>query len=120
MDTLCVTDRREWRNWLHKNAAKYEDIWLVYYKEASGQSGISYEDSVEEAVCFGWIDGKIQKLHELRYARRFTPRKPNSRWSASNIRRVEGIPNQPAKIPGFPASQPSTGLFMRFSVKKGA
>jgi uncharacterized protein YdeI (YjbR/CyaY-like superfamily) len=91
MDTLSVKDRQEWRNWLHKNAAKCEEIWLVYYKEASGQFGISYEDSVEEAVCFGWIDGKIQKLDELRYARRFTPRKPNSRWSASNIRRVERL-----------------------------
>jgi uncharacterized protein YdeI (YjbR/CyaY-like superfamily) len=91
MDTLDVRDRREWRTWLHKNAAKCEEIWLVYYKKASGQSGISYEDSVEEAVCFGWIDGKIQKLDELRYARRFTPRKPNSRWSESNIRRVERL-----------------------------
>ena len=91
MDTLDVKDRREWRNWLHKYAAKREEIWLVYYKEASGQSGISYEDSVEEAVCFGWIDGKIQKTDEPRYARRFTPRKPNSRWSASNIRRVERL-----------------------------
>ena len=91
MDTLDVKDRREWRNWLHKNAAKREEIWLVYYKEASGQSGISYEDSVEEALCFGWIDGKIQKIDELRYGRRFTPRKPNSQWSKSNIRRVERL-----------------------------
>jgi uncharacterized protein YdeI (YjbR/CyaY-like superfamily) len=91
MDTLDVKDRLEWRNWLRKNAAKREEIWLVYYKQTSGQSGISYEDSVEEAVCFGWIDGKIQKLDELRHARRFTPRKPNSHWSASNIRRVERL-----------------------------
>jgi uncharacterized protein YdeI (YjbR/CyaY-like superfamily) len=91
MDTLCVKGRREWRNWLHKNAAKCEEVWLVYYKNASGQSGISYEDSVEEAVCFGWIDGKIRKLDELRYARRFTPRKSSSQWSASNIRRVERL-----------------------------
>jgi uncharacterized protein YdeI (YjbR/CyaY-like superfamily) len=91
VNTVYVKDRREWRNWLHKNAAKCEEIWLVYYKKDSGQSGISYEDAVQEAVCFGWIDGKIQKLDELRYARRFTPRKPNSRWSASNIRRVEQL-----------------------------
>lgn len=91
MDTLCVKDRREWRNWLAKNAEMREEIWVVYYKKASGQSGISYEDAVQEAVCFGWIDGKIQKLDELRYARRFTPRKPNSRWSESNIRRVERL-----------------------------
>jgi uncharacterized protein YdeI (YjbR/CyaY-like superfamily) len=91
MDTLDVKNRREWRNWLHKNAAKCEEIWLVYYKKASGRSGISYDDSVEEAVCFGWIDGKIQRIDELRHARRFTPRKPNSRWSESNIRRVERL-----------------------------
>jgi uncharacterized protein YdeI (YjbR/CyaY-like superfamily) len=91
MDTLSVKDRQEWRSWLRKNAAKREEIWLVYYKKASDQSGISYEDSVEEALCFGWIDGKIQKIDELRYGRRFTPRKPNSQWSKSNIRRVERL-----------------------------
>src|ERR1700730_15825335 len=91
MHTLCVKDRREWRGWLQKNGTKCEEVWLVYYKKASGQSGISYEDSVEEAVSFGWIDGKIQKIDELRYGRRFTPRKPNSQWSKSNIRRVERL-----------------------------
>src|SRR5579864_4721714 len=68
-----------------------EEIWVVYYKKVAGLSGISYEDAVQEAVCFGWIDGKIQKIDELRYARRFTPRKPDSRWSESNIRRVERL-----------------------------
>lgn len=91
MDLLYVQERREWRNWLRKNAAKSVEIWLVYYKKHSGQPTISYEDAVLEALCFGWIDGKIQRLDEARYAQRFTPRKQDSRWSASNIQRVERL-----------------------------
>ena len=66
MDLLYVKERREWRNWLRKNAAKSVEIWLVYYKKHSGQPTISYEDAVLEALCFGWIDGKIQRLDEAR------------------------------------------------------
>lgn len=91
METLCAKNRRAWRNWLTKYGAKRAEIWLIYYKKDSGLSGISYDEAVEEALCFGWIDGKIQKINELRYAQRFTPRKPTSRWSASNIRRVERL-----------------------------
>jgi len=91
MDFLEVTDRQAWRDWLRRNAGKKQEIWLVYYKKNSGQTRLSYEDAVQEALCFGWIDGKIQRIDEQRYAQRFTPRKPNSRWSATNIRRVERL-----------------------------
>lgn len=91
MKTLDVKGRKQWRSWLHKNGGSAPEIWLVYYKKDSGKTGISYEESVEEALCFGWIDGQIRRMDEARCVRRFTPRKPGSRWSASNIKRVRKL-----------------------------
>lgn len=91
MKTLYVKNRDAWRQWLVKNSASCREVWLVHYNKNSGQFSISCEDSVEEALCFGWIDGKIQNIDEQRYARRFTPRKPDSPWSASNIQRVKRL-----------------------------
>ncbi len=91
MKTLHVKDRHGWRSWLEKNSKRVEEIWLVYYKKESGKPRIVYEDAVEEALCFGWIDGKVKKLDEARYAQRFTPRKPKSNWSALNIRRAKKL-----------------------------
>jgi len=88
MKTLYVKNRGEWRAWLHKNAKTAGDIWLVYYKKNSGKPSPAYEDTVEEALCFGWIDGKIRRIDESRCARRFTPRKPQSPWSGTNIQRA--------------------------------
>ncbi len=88
METLCLKKRAEWRSWLQKNAKTSPGIWLIYYKKASGKPRIAYEDAVEEALCFGWIDGKIKRLDDDRYAQSFTPRKATSRWSALNIKRA--------------------------------
>jgi uncharacterized protein YdeI (YjbR/CyaY-like superfamily) len=63
----------EWRDWLAKNYAREQEVWLVYFKPASGRTNIDYESSVEEALCFGWIDSIIQKIDEERYARKFNP-----------------------------------------------
>lgn len=87
-ETLLVTSRQEWRAWLAQHHAGRREIWLVYYKKDSGKTGISYEESVEEALCFGWIDGAIKGIDEEKYAGRFTPRRPKSPWSASNRVRV--------------------------------
>ena len=84
--TLYVRDRATWRRWLAKNAARQKEIWLVYPKKASGRSRISYNDAVEEALCFGWVDSLIKRLDDDRYARKFTPRKPGSKWSTINRR----------------------------------
>jgi uncharacterized protein YdeI (YjbR/CyaY-like superfamily) len=86
--TLKVRNRLEWRRWLAKHHADTKEIWLVYYKKTSGKSGISYEDSVREGLAYGWIDGQFKTIDETTYAGRFTPRKPKSNWSASNIARV--------------------------------
>jgi uncharacterized protein YdeI (YjbR/CyaY-like superfamily) len=91
MRTIYVRDRAEWREWLQENAGKAKEAWLIYYKKESGKPRISYEDAVQEALCFGWIDGKTGKLDEERFVQRFTPRKPVSRWSPHNIRRVKKL-----------------------------
>src|SRR5438067_11786053 len=87
-ETLLVTTRDEWREWLAQYHRVYKEIWLVYYKKTSGKTGISYEESVEEALCFGWIDGMTKGIDEESYAGRFTPRRARSRWSESNRVRV--------------------------------
>jgi len=89
MKTVEVKDRAEWRVWLAANHDKETEIWLVYYKKASGKPSVEYEDTVEEALCYGWVDSIIKKLDEERYVRKFTPRKADSQWSPSNIRRVK-------------------------------
>jgi len=91
METVFAKDRAEWRRWLAKNFASSEEIWLVFYKKASGKPTVSYDHAVEEALCFGWIDGMKKKLDEECYAFRFTPRKAKSAWSKSNLQRVERL-----------------------------
>jgi uncharacterized protein YdeI (YjbR/CyaY-like superfamily) len=86
--TLKVKDRLEWRRWLAKHHADTKEIWLVYYKNRSGKSGITYEESVLEGVAYGWIEGQIKSIDKDTYAARFTPRRPKSNWSASNIARA--------------------------------
>lgn len=86
--TFCAKNRQEWRGWLEKNYAGEKEVWLVYYKAGSGKETIPYEDSVEEALCFGWIDSLIQKIDAEKYARKFTPRTNTAKWSDTNRRRL--------------------------------
>jgi uncharacterized protein YdeI (YjbR/CyaY-like superfamily) len=81
-------NQKDWRKWLEKNHNREQEVWLVYFKPASGKSNIDYETSVEEALCFGWIDSIIQRIDENKYARKFNPRRMESRWSETNKRRV--------------------------------
>jgi uncharacterized protein YdeI (YjbR/CyaY-like superfamily) len=91
METVFAKDRAEWRRWLAKNGTRIEEIWVVFYKKATGKTGVSYDHAVEEALCFGWIDGLKKSLDEECYAFRFTPRKPKSQWSPSNLARMERL-----------------------------
>ena len=91
MKTVYVKDRGEWRAWLEKHGASSAEIWLVYYKKDSGKPRIPYEDAVEEALCFGWIDGKTAKIDEECFAQRFTPRRSGSRWSPINLKRARKL-----------------------------
>ena len=84
---LEAGNRPEWRAWLKSHHDSVEEIWLVFYKAHTGIKWIDYEAAVEEAICFGWVDSLIKRLDDERYARKFTPRKPNSKWSTVNRRR---------------------------------
>ena len=83
--------RDDWRAWLQANYARHAELWLAIYKKGSGKAAVTYEEAVEEALCYGWIDGQAQTIDESRYAVRFTPRKSGSIWSQSNIQRVEKL-----------------------------
>lgn len=90
MELYCPS-REEWREWLGKNHLKSDGVWLVYYKKPSGKPRIPYSDAVEEALCFGWIDGKIKRINEDYYIQWFTPRRSGSRWSNLNVQRVRAL-----------------------------
>ena len=86
---LHVTNRNDWRNWLEKNHDAAKEVWLIYYKKHTGKPSISYEDTIEAALCFGWVDSILKRLDDDRCARKFTPRKSSSSWSESNKKRAE-------------------------------
>jgi uncharacterized protein YdeI (YjbR/CyaY-like superfamily) len=86
--SFTPTSLSDWRNWLAQNHDREQEIWLVYFKPASGRTNLDYESSVEEALCFGWIDSIIQKIDDKKYARKFNPRRMDSKWSETNKRRV--------------------------------
>jgi len=83
--------RKAWRAWLEKHHASSAGVWLVYAKKHAGIPSLTYNDAVEEALCFGWIDSKINSIDDDFYMQVFTPRKPKSAWSALNKTRVERL-----------------------------
>lgn len=88
-EQLLFAGRAEWRRWLQKNHNKVAGIWMVYLKGAGAKDCIRYEDAIEEALCWGWIDSIVKKVDEERYVRKFTPRQAGSIWSALNKKRIE-------------------------------
>ncbi len=89
--TFCPTNRSEWRKWLQENHDKKSEIWLLYFKKHTKKPTVTYEESVEEALCFGWIDGIRKRINDEQSALRFTPRKSLSHWSESNIKRYREL-----------------------------
>jgi uncharacterized protein YdeI (YjbR/CyaY-like superfamily) len=83
--------RSEWRKWLAENQARTEGVWLISFKKATGKPCVEYDEAVEEALCFGWIDSKTKKLDEERSMLWFSPRKPGAGWARSNKERVEKL-----------------------------
>jgi len=81
----------EFRAWLELNNARATELWVGFYKKDSGKGGITYAEALDEALCFGWIDGVRKRVDELSYTNRFSPRKPRSIWSVVNTRRVEQL-----------------------------
>ncbi len=81
-------NREQWRNWLEENHAEETEVWLVFLKQHTRKPNVSYNDAVEEALCFGWVDGVKRSIDEDRYEHRFTPRKEVSKWSKLNKERA--------------------------------
>jgi uncharacterized protein YdeI (YjbR/CyaY-like superfamily) len=79
------------RQWLRKHHKTAAEVWVGYYKKASGHPSITYPESLDEALCFGWIDGIRKSIDGERYTNRFTPRRPGSNWSLVNVRKVEAL-----------------------------
>ena len=88
-EPIIFTDRDEWRAWLEVNHAQAEEIWLGYYKKHTGKKSVKYDEAVEEALCFGWIDSLIKRVDENIYKQKYTPRKKGSVWSIVNKKRVK-------------------------------
>jgi len=89
--TLYVINRKQWRSWLVKHHRSEPEIWLIYYKKDSGKPRIPYNDAVEEALCYGWIDSTLKPRDELSYVQRFSPRRKNSQLSEMNKERVRQL-----------------------------
>lgn len=87
-EDVYARDRDAWRAWLRLHHASRKAVWLVFYKKGSGQASVDYEDAVEEALCFGWVDSKVRAMDDDRYRQYFSVRKPDSTWSKSNKERI--------------------------------
>ena len=91
---LYVTTRKEWRDWLKKHYQSEKEIWLVYYKKHTGKPRINYNEAVEEALCFGWIDSIVKSIDEDRFAQRFSLRNPKRPYSQANKERLRELIRQ--------------------------
>jgi len=87
-NTLYLQTGAEWRDWLDQNYQNVKELWLIFYKANTGIPSISYDDALDEALCFGWIDSIIQRIDDEKYARKFTPRTNTNKWSEVNKRKV--------------------------------
>ena len=88
MNLFYTADRQEWRAWLSEHFETEEDVWFVFPMKDSGEPALSYNDAVEEALCFGWIDSTVKHIDPLHRAQHFTPRNPKSTYSRPNIERL--------------------------------
>jgi uncharacterized protein YdeI (YjbR/CyaY-like superfamily) len=94
IEPTLFKDREAWRRWLAANHGKAAEIWLAYYKKGTGKKSVSYEEALDEALCYGWIDSIVKALDGERYMQRWTPRQPGSVWSASNKKRLARLAAQ--------------------------
>lgn len=90
-ETFFASDRQTWRAWLAEHHASAREIWLLFYKKHTGVACVSLDEAVEEALCFGWIDGKLRRIDDEKHALRFGPRRPGSIWAQSNKARVRKL-----------------------------
>jgi uncharacterized protein YdeI (YjbR/CyaY-like superfamily) len=113
-----------WRRWLEKNHARATEVWVGMYRKGSGTPSITWPEAVDEALCFGWIDGIRKSIDETRYKNRFTPRKKGSNWSNVNIGRVAALTKEgrmrPAGLAAFEARDPKKSGVYSFEQRERA
>ena len=102
--TLYVAERSAWRAWLAENYDKEKEVWLIFPKKASGKPRIAYNDAVEEALCFGWIDSRVRRIDDSAYAQRFSPRNPKSKYSQANKERLRELIRRGMILPSVQAT----------------
>ena len=105
-ETIYVTTGDEFRKWLVKNHSDKREIWLIQYKKATKKPSINYVEAVEEALCFGWIDGLEKSMDAERYALRFSPRRPKSNWTNTNKERARKMIAEGRMTPAGRATLP--------------
>ncbi len=91
MKTIGAQTADQWRKWLDEHHDSESEVWLIFHKLHTGVASIAYLDALDEALCFGWVDSLVKRLDDSRYARKFTPRKADSRWSAINRKRYAAL-----------------------------
>jgi uncharacterized protein YdeI (YjbR/CyaY-like superfamily) len=99
MQCLYPHNRQDWRDWLEKNHKSSRGLWVIYYKKGTNQPTISYDEAVEDALSFGWIDSKVNALDDQRYMQLFTPRRKGSTWSRINKKRIKKVIKQGLMTP---------------------
>ena len=124
MSELFARDQAEWAAWLEDNHESESEVWLVYWKKASGKESIAWADAVEVALKFGWIDGIIRTIDEHRYAQRWTPRRPKSKWSLVNkeivLRHIANGELRPKGVAAVEAAQASGEWERAYTVQPAA
>jgi uncharacterized protein YdeI (YjbR/CyaY-like superfamily) len=88
---LAFANPAEWRAWLEEHHATEREAWVLHYRKQLGRQALTYEQAVEEALCFGWIDGLLRRIDGEKYALRYSPRRPKSVWSETNKARAEKL-----------------------------
>lgn len=124
LKTVEARTAAAWRAWLAKHHASEPEIWLIFHKRHTNRASIAYDDAVDEALCFGWIDSLVKRLDDARYARKFTPRRPGSRWSTANRKRYARLQAEGRLMPpglklaptdrNGDAPRPSSGRIPRY------
>lgn len=124
MNAVFFPSAAAFRAWLEEHHASGRELWLGFFKRTSGRDGINYAEAVDEALCFGWIDGIVKRLDEARCVRRFSPRRPVSIWSRVNIARVERLTRagrmHAAGLAAFAARDPARGAAYSFEAQRAA
>jgi uncharacterized protein YdeI (YjbR/CyaY-like superfamily) len=91
MKPIYFSSPQEFYDWLEENHERADEVYLGYWKKHTGKPSLTWSEAVDQALCFGWIDGRVNRIDEDRHMQRFTPRRPNSNWSNINVAKVERL-----------------------------